>query len=84
MAGSVHRERYAGMIERLRHDGDVAPFTLPPEAVLDKVVHALESRRPRPRYPVTVPTHLFGLLRRLLGTRQLDWLLRRASGGGRR
>jgi NAD(P)-dependent dehydrogenase (short-subunit alcohol dehydrogenase family) len=84
MDRSVHRDRYAGMIERLRHEGDVAPFTLPPEAVLDKVVHALESRRPRPRYPVTVPTHLFGLLRRLLGTRQLDWLLRRASGGGRR
>ena len=82
--GSAHRQRYESMLARLQHEGDVAPFTLPPEAVLEKVVHALESRRPKPRYAVTVPTHLFGLLRRLLGTRQLDWLLLKASGDGRR
>lgn len=81
---SVHRERYAAMLERLQHEGPVTPFTLPPEAVLERVVHALESRRPRPRYPVTTPTYLFAMLRRGLTTRQLDWLLRRASGGGRR
>jgi hypothetical protein len=52
--------------------------------VLKRVVHALESRRPRARYPVTVPTYLFAFLRRLLSTRQLDALLRRASGGGSR
>lgn len=81
---SVHRASYRAMEARLAREGPVTPFTLPPEAVLDKVIHALESRRPRPRYAVTTPTHLFGLLRRLLGTRQMDWLLRRASGGGSR
>jgi hypothetical protein len=72
------------MEQRLEQDGPTTAFTLPPDAVLKKVVHALESPRPRPRYAVTVPTHAFAVLRRLLGTRQLDWLLRRASGGGSR
>jgi hypothetical protein len=62
--------------------GPGTPFTLPPEAVLKRVVHALESRRPRARYAVTVPTYLFAFLRRLLSTRQLDWLLLTPRGGG--
>ncbi len=81
---SVHRAAYQAMERRLKKEGDAAPFTLPPEAVLKKVLHALESPRPRPRYAVTVPTHAFALLRRLLPTRALDALLRRASGGGAR
>jgi NAD(P)-dependent dehydrogenase (short-subunit alcohol dehydrogenase family) len=55
---SVHRERYKKMIERYETSGKVQPFTLPPEAVLKRVVHALESRRPKIRYPVTTPTYL--------------------------
>jgi NAD(P)-dependent dehydrogenase (short-subunit alcohol dehydrogenase family) len=81
---SVHREAYRAMASRLAKEGPVAPFTLPPEAVLKRVVHALESRRPRARYPVTTPTYLFAFLRRVLSTRQLDGLLRKASGGGSR
>jgi len=81
---SVHRENYNAMEERLAKEGDASTFTLPPEAVLKRVIHALESRRPRVRYPVTTPTYVFGALRRVLGARQLDWLLRRASGGGSR
>lgn len=50
------------------------------------MVHAkpVAGRRPKPRYYVTVPTHLFGFLRRFLGTRQMDRLLMRAGGAGRR
>jgi NAD(P)-dependent dehydrogenase (short-subunit alcohol dehydrogenase family) len=81
---SVHRDSYRAMAARLGHDGPTTPFTLPPEAVLKKVIHALESPRPRARYAVTIPTHAFALLRRLLGTRSLDWLLRKAAGGGDR
>jgi len=33
---------------------------------------------------VTTPTKVFAILRRLLSTRQLDRLLRKASGGGSR
>lgn len=81
---SLHREQYAAMEARLLKKGPAAPFTLPPEAVLKQVIHALESRRPRARYYVTVPTYLFATLRRLLPTRALDAVLRRAGGGGRR
>lgn len=81
---SPHREQYAAMEARLLKAGPAAPFTLPPEAVLKRVIHALESPWPRARYPVTVPTYLFAALRRLLPARALDVVLRRAGGGGRR
>jgi len=84
VAASVHRAAYEAQLERLEKPGPAAPFTLPPSAVVDKLIHALESRRPRARYYVTVPTHLIGHVRRLLPTRALDRLLRRISGGGRR
>ena len=81
---SVHRASYRALEARLVQEGPTTAFTLPPEAVLRRVLHALQSRRPRARYAVTTPTYVFGALRRLLSTRQLDWLLRRASGGGSR
>ena len=73
---SVHRELYAGMLERLEKEGAAVPFTLPPEAVLAKLIKALEARRPRPRYYVTFPTYLFGTLKRLLPDRLMDRVLR--------
>jgi len=76
---SVHRERYQKMIERFETSGKVQPFTLPPEAVLKPVVHALESRQPKTRYPVTFPTYLFAWLKRVLSDRMLDRILRRVG-----
>lgn len=81
---SPHREAYRRVEARLATEDKSQPFTLPGDAVLEKVVHALESRRPKPRYYVTVPTHAFGFLRRILSTRLLDMALRRASGGEHR
>ena len=74
---SPFREQYRKTLARLTAEGPVVPFTLPPEAVLKKVIHALESPRPRPRYYVTFPTWLFGSLRRLLSSRALDAVLRK-------
>jgi NAD(P)-dependent dehydrogenase (short-subunit alcohol dehydrogenase family) len=76
---SYHRAVYEGMERRLTKQGPAQPFTLPPEAVLTKVIHALESRRPRAQYYVTFPTYLFGFLRRILPARGLDWVLRQVS-----
>lgn len=76
---SPFRETYAAMERRLTKKGPAAPFTLGPEAVFEKLVHALESPRPRARYYVTFPTHLFAALRRVLPQRMLDALLRRVS-----
>jgi len=81
---SIHRQQYEGQMARLNKPGPAAPFTLPPEAVLAKVIHALESSRPRARYPVTVPSVLFWWLKRLLPVRTMDRVLIRASGGGKR
>ncbi|MFB2533420.1 SDR family NAD(P)-dependent oxidoreductase [Paracoccus sp. p3-h83] len=52
-------------------------FELGPEAVTARLVHALESRRPRARYYVTTPTWIMGGLRRILPTRALDALIAR-------
>jgi NAD(P)-dependent dehydrogenase (short-subunit alcohol dehydrogenase family) len=80
---SAHRETYRH-VERRLTDGTTEPmFNLPPEAVLKRVIHALESPRPRIRYYVTVPTYLFAVLKRLLPYRALDWALKHASGNGR-
>ncbi|MCT4554388.1 MAG: SDR family NAD(P)-dependent oxidoreductase [Pelagimonas sp.] len=69
----------AKLIKRLYQDSGPDAFELPPSAVSAKLVHALESKRPRPRYYITTPTYLMGAARRLLSTRALDWLL--AKGG---
>ena len=76
---SVHRERYKKMIQRFESTGNVQPFTLPPEAVLKRVVHALESKRPKIRYPVTFPTYLFTWLKRVMSDRMLDRILGRVG-----
>jgi len=76
---SVHRDKYLAMETRLKTKGPVVPFTLPPEAVLKKVIHALESRRPRARYYVTFPTYLFGFLKRVLSDRLLDRVLNKVG-----
>ena len=77
---SVHRDLYRRMEQRLTKEGPAVPFTLPPEAVLRKVIHALESRRPKARYYVTFPTCLFAVLKRLTTQRALDRILLRAGG----
>jgi len=72
---SFHKETYKAMEARLQKPGPAAPFTLPASAVAEKVAHALESNRPKIRYRVTVPTHLFAWLKRLLPSAWLDKLL---------
>ncbi len=69
---SVHRDLYKKNIARLEKEGATVPFTLPAEAVLKKVIHALESPKPKARYYVTFPTYLFTTLKRLLPTKWLD------------
>ncbi len=77
---SAHREHYLKVEERLRARENPR-FTLPPEAVLKTVVHALESAHPKPRYLVTFPAHLLARLKRVLPDRWLDRFLLRFAGG---
>lgn len=72
-------DQYASAIQRLSKPGPAAPFTLGPEAVYRRLKHALESDSPKPRYCVTFPTYLMSILQRLLSTRMMDRVLRRAG-----
>jgi NAD(P)-dependent dehydrogenase (short-subunit alcohol dehydrogenase family) len=72
---SAHRAYYEGVDRRLSKPGNSSSYTLPPEAVLEKVIHALESPAPKSRYPVTTPTRFVSIARRLLPDRWLDRLL---------
>jgi len=76
---SVHQNTYRRLESRLAMEGNTTAYTLPPEAVLKRVIHALESPRPKPRYFVTFPTYLFAVLKRLLPVRLLDSALRKIS-----
>ena len=78
---SRHHDTYRAMEQRLIKAGPAAPFTLGPEAVLAKLLHALESPRARAHYYVTFPTWLFGVLKRILPTCGMDRILRRVSRG---
>ena len=71
LEGSPHRDIYRARLASMEQGGQQT-FKLGPEAVAAKLVHALESRRPKPRYYVTFPTYAAVLLRRLLPTRALD------------
>lgn len=66
------------LLERLYNDSGPDRFELPPAAVTARLIRALESRNPKPRYFVTVPTYGMAFLCRLLPQRALDWLLARA------
>jgi len=81
---SVHKEQYQSMINRLNKEGPAAPFTLGPEAVLEKVIHALEAKQAKIRYYVTFPTYLFGYLKRVLSSKMMDRILMKAGGSGKR
>ena len=76
---SPHRDVYRAVVNRLASGDEDAPFTLPESAVVSKLVHALESPRPKARYYVTVPTHALAFLKRVLPGRWLDAVLNRIS-----
>ncbi|MBT54935.1 MAG: short-chain dehydrogenase [Mameliella sp.] len=74
---SPRAAQYEGsLLQRLYEDrGKPDTFEMPPSAVTAKLIHALESPRPRPRYFVTRATWLMEAARRLLPTRVLDWMV---------
>lgn len=72
---SARADEYRGLLSRLYEDRGPDRFELPASAVTTKLIHALESPRPKARYYVTTPTYLMGFARRILPTRALDWLI---------
>lgn len=76
LEASHHRDIYKARIARME-EGGKQTFKLGPEAVVAKLVHALDSPRPKFRYYVTLPTYAVALLRRILPAGALDAVARR-------
>ena len=79
---SRHSAAYSAAKKRLVKVGPTNKYTLGPEAVYRKLLHALESNHPKARYYVTFPTYLMGYLKRILSTKAMDWLLVKAGKDG--
>lgn len=73
---SPHRDIYRTRLEAMKAGGQQT-FKLEPEAVTKKLIHALESSRPRRHYYVTTPTYLAAAMRRLLPNFAIDYFARR-------
>lgn len=73
---SVRADEYRStLIKRLYEKRGKDRFELPASAVTLKLIHALESPKPKPRYFVTIPTFIMSSLKRILPTKALDWIL---------
>ena len=73
---SVRADEYRStLIKRLYEKRGKDRFELPASAVTLKLIHALESPKPKPRYFVTTPTYIMSSLKRILPTKALDWIL---------
>lgn len=76
---SRHSAIYKLTLARLSNPTPKNPFTLEPESCVAPVLHALQSKTPKHRYGVTLPTHVFAFLRRILPSWLLDKLLIRSA-----
>ncbi len=73
--GSYHRESYLSRLAAMEAGG-TQTFKLQPEAVAAKLVHALESSRPKRRYYVTWLTYLVVAGKRVLPAAIADGIVR--------
>lgn len=71
-SNSHFKRQYEVMLTSYKTAKSNSAFTKSTEAVISKLVHAIESSRPKAKYPVTFPAHLFIFLKRILPTRLLD------------
>jgi len=71
--GSPHREKYLARLASMEAGGKQT-FKLEPAAVTTRLIHALESPRPRRRYLVTAPTHFAAIAERILPAAAMDYL----------
>ncbi len=79
ISASHFKPQYEKMLTTFREQKSKSLFTRDTDAVIKKLIHAIESDRPKSRYPVTFPAHLFIALKRVLGSSLMDKLLLRVS-----
>ena len=76
-ARSPHKAAYAKRIAAMQNDKS-SFLKLWPEAVVKRLIHALESPRPKARYMISPHTYAVAMMRRVLPGRVLDALLARS------
>ena len=72
---SYFKPQYKRMLSEYQNQKKPSAFTKKPDSVCHKLIHAIESKHPKPKYLVTFPTYLFMILKRVLSTKLLDALL---------
>ncbi|BCA95442.1 short-chain dehydrogenase/reductase [Legionella antarctica] len=72
MKNGYFQKQYEGMLTNYKQAKANSFFTRKTDSVIKKLVHAIEAKNPRAKYPVTFPAHLFIFLKRVLSTRLLD------------
>lgn len=77
-AQSVHSDHYQAWQQEHQQAGDI-PFSLGPEAVAKRCLHAVSHARPKNYYKVTLPCYVLAYLHKLLPSRCMDALLRRSG-----
>ncbi len=76
---SPHSKAYETITKRYSAEPSTIDkwISLTPEAVIRKLIHALESKNPKTHYFIGFPAQLFALLQRLLPEKMLDWVMAR-------
>lgn len=75
MQNSYFSKQYAAMLTHYKTSSSDTVFTKKPDAVVKKIMHAIAARKPRAKYPVTIPAHVLIFLKRILSTKTLDGFL---------
>jgi NAD(P)-dependent dehydrogenase (short-subunit alcohol dehydrogenase family) len=76
---SHFKNQYKQMLKDFRQKKSESVFTKKPNAVIKKLIHAIESPHPKAKYPVTIPAHGLGILKRVLPVKVLDFVLKYIS-----
>ena len=74
---SVFKDEYEEQLLNSGEEKEKDIFTCKSNVVIDKVILALEKKRPKARYYITFATHLLGTFKRLLPTSVLDSVLKK-------
>lgn len=79
---SVHQNLYHAMEKYFFNpDENERRFTSDPEAVVNKLLCALTSKKPKAHYYIGFPAYLFAFLRRILSDNGLAWVMNKVIEG---
>ncbi|PKF51858.1 SDR family oxidoreductase [Enterovibrio nigricans] len=76
---SRHEASYLKQKQRLESETSGSKYTLPSEAIVEPLLHALTAPKAKIRYRVTKPTQYMAICKRVLSSRMLDKMLSEGS-----